>query len=83
MTPEGLAIICKEGKIYLKLTDEKGIEIVSDLDINITSGTRVNIQGGKEVKIIAKNEVMVGTASSYMDIRNEGITVSSDNIILN
>lgn len=83
MTPEGLAIICKEGKIYLKLTNEKGIEIVSDLDINITSGTRVNIQGGKEVKIIAKNEVMVGTASSYMDIRNEGITVSSDNIILN
>lgn len=83
MTPEGLAIICKEGKLYLKLNDEKGIEIVSDLDINITSGTKVNIQGGEEVKIIAKNEVLVGTASSYMDIRNEGITVSSDTIILN
>lgn len=83
MTPEGLAITCKEGTLYLKLSDKHGIEIVSDMDINITSGTRVNIQGGKEVKIIAKNEVMVGTASSYMDIRNEGITVSSKNIILN
>ena len=83
MTPDGLAIICKEGKLYLKLSDEKGIEIVSDMDINITSGTKVSIQGGKEVEIIAKNEVLVGTASSYMDIRNEGITVSSDNVILN
>lgn len=83
MTQEGLAIICKEGKLYLNLSDSSGIEIISDLDINITSGTRVNIQGGDSVKIIAKNEVMVGTASSYMDIRNEGITVSSKNIILN
>lgn len=83
MTQEGLAIICKEGKLYLNLSDSSGIEIVSDLDINITSGTRVKIQGGDAVKIIAKNEVLVGTASSYMDIRNEGITVSSSNIILN
>lgn len=83
MTPDGLAIICKEGKLYLNLSDEKGIEIVSDMDINITSGTKVSIQGGEAVEIIAKNEVLVGTASSYMDIRNEGITVSSENIILN
>lgn len=83
MTQDGIAIISKEGKLYLKLNDKKGIEIISDLDINITSGTRVTIQGGDAVEIIAKNEVMVGTASSYMDIRNEGITVSSKNIILN
>lgn len=38
MTEDGLAITCKEGKLYLKLSDEKGIEIISDMDINITSG---------------------------------------------
>lgn len=83
MTEEGLVITCKEGKIYLKLSDEKGIEIVSNLDINITSGTKVNIQGGEEVKIIAQNEVLVGTATAYMDIRKEGISISADNIIIN
>lgn len=83
MTEEGMVIICKEGKLYIKLSDEKGIEIISDLDINITSGTKVNIQGGEEVKIIAKNEVLVGTATSYLDIRNEGITASAENIIIN
>jgi len=83
MTEEGMAIICKEGKLYINLSDAKGIEIISDMNINITSGTAVNINGGNEVKIIAKNEVLVGTATSYMDIRNEGITVSSNNIILN
>lgn len=82
MTEEGLVIICKEGKLYLKLSEEKGIEIISDMDVNITSGTKVNIQGGEEVKIIAKNEVLVGTASSYLDIRNEGIVASADNIII-
>lgn len=82
MTEEGMVIICKEGKLYLKLTEEKGIEIISDLDVNITSGTKVTIQGGEEVKIIAKNEVLVGTATSYLDIRNEGIVASADNIII-
>lgn len=83
MTEDGLAITCKEGKLYLKLSDEKGIEIISDMDINITSGTKVTIQGGDEVKIIAENEVMVGTAKAYLDIRKEGITASAENIILN
>lgn len=83
MTEEGLVITCREGKLYLKLSDEKGIEIISDMDINITSGTKVNIQGGEEVKIIAENEVMVGTATAYLDIRKEGITASAENIILN
>lgn len=83
MMPEGLAIICKEGKMYLKLSEASGIEIISDMNINITSGTKVSIQGGDLVEIIAEKEVLVGTPSSYMDIRNEGITVSSENIILN
>ncbi|MGN0305037.1 MAG: contractile injection system protein, VgrG/Pvc8 family, partial [Lachnospiraceae bacterium] len=83
MTEDGLVITCREGKLYLKLSDEKGIEIISDMDINITSGTKVNIQGGDEVRIIAENEVLVGTATAYLDIRKEGITASAENIILN
>lgn len=83
MTEEGLVITGKEGKLYIKLSDAKGIEIISDMDINITSATKVNIQGGEEVKIIAENEVLVGTATSYLDIRKEGITASAENIILN
>ena len=83
MTEEGLVITGKEGKLYIKLSDAKGIEIISDMDINITSAAKVNIQGGEEVKIIAENEVLVGTATSYLDIRKEGITASAENIILN
>lgn len=82
MTEEGLIIICKDGKIFINLTDEKGIEIISDMDINITSGTKVNIQAGEEVKVVAKNEIIVGTASSYLDIRNEGIIASAEKIIV-
>ena len=73
---------CKDGKIFINLTDEKGIEIISDMDINITSGTKVNVQAGEEVKVVAKNEIIVGTASSYLDIRNEGIIASAKKIIV-
>lgn len=82
MTEEGLIIICKAGKLFINLTDAKGIEIVSDMDINITSGTKVNIQAGEEVKIVAKNEIMVGTPSAFLDIRKEGIVASAENIII-
>ena len=44
---EGLVITCKEGKLYIKLSDAMGNEIISDMDINITSATKVNIQGGE------------------------------------
>ena len=82
MTEVGLIIICKDGKIFINLTDEKGIEIISDMDINITSGTKVKVQAGEEVKVVAKNEIIVGTSSSYLDIRNEGIIASAKKIIV-
>ena len=42
----------------------------------------MNIQAGEEVKVVAKNEIIVGTASSYLDIRNEGIIASAEKIIV-
>lgn len=82
MTKEGLIIICKEGKLFINLTDEKGIEIISDLDINITSGTKVNIQAGNEIKILAKNQVIVGTNQSYLDLRNDGVILTGEKILI-
>ena len=82
MTKEGLIIICKEGKLFINLTDEKGIEIISDLDINITSATKVNIQASDEIKIVAKNQVIVGTNQSYLDLRNDGVILTGEKILI-
>lgn len=82
LTEKGLMIIGKEAKLFINLTDLTGIEIISDKNITITSACNVNIQAGDTVNILAENHILLGTQASYVDIRNEGITMSSENIIL-
>ena len=82
LTEDGLMIIGKEAKLFINLMDLTGIEIISDKNITITSACNVNIQAGDTVNVLAENHILLGTQASYVDIRNEGITMSSENIIL-
>lgn len=75
-------IIGKEAKLFINLMDATGIEIISDKNITITSACNVNIQAGDTVNILAENHILLGTQDSYVDIRNEGITMASPNVIL-
>lgn len=82
MTKDGLIITCKEQKIYIRLSDEHGIEIISDQNINVTSGANVSISAGDAIKILAEKEVVLGTAESHINIRKEGISATGENIII-
>lgn len=82
MTKDGLVITCKDQKIYIKLSDEEGISIISDQNINVTSGTNVNISAGDTIKILAEKEVVLGTAESHINLRKEGISATGANIVL-
>lgn len=82
MTKDGLIITCKDKKIYIKLSDKNGIEIISDQNINVTSGANINISAGNTVKVIAENEVIVGTAESHLNMRKEGISATATNIVI-
>ena len=82
MTADGLVITCKDQKIYIKLSDETGISIISDQNINVTSGSNVNIYAGDTIKILAENEVVVGTAESHINLRKEGISATGNNIVM-
>ena len=75
-------IIGREGKLFIGLTDEKGIEIISDKNITITSACNVEIQAGDTVNLVAENHILIGTQSAYMDIRKEGVTLTGENIVL-
>lgn len=82
MTEEGLMIIGKAGKIFINLLDESGIKIISEKNISITSSNNVTIQAGGTVSVLAEEHILVGTQQSYVDIRNEGITLTSPTILL-
>ncbi|OYO99754.1 hypothetical protein CG709_11715 [Lachnotalea glycerini] len=76
-------IIGKSGKIYINLTDEKGIEIHSDKDINISSDANININSSSEVQIVAKNQIIIGTESAYLDLTQNSATLAASQVLIN
>lgn len=82
LTAEGLIITCKDQKIFIRLSDENGIEIVSDKNITVTSSANVNVSAGNTIRILAEKEVILGTAESYINIREEGISATGEQIVL-
>ncbi|RDY27782.1 phage baseplate assembly protein V [Lachnotalea glycerini] len=83
LTDEGMYIIGKSGKIYINLTDEKGIEIHSDKDINISSDANININSSSEVQIVAKNQIIIGTESAYLDLTQNSATLAASQVLIN
>lgn len=83
LTDDGLYIICEHEKIFINLENEKGITICADKDINVFSSTNVIIQAGNKVEVKADNEIQIGTAESYIDIRKENITLGAKEVIIN
>lgn len=83
LTEEGMYIIGKEGKIYINLTDEKGIEIHSDKDINISSDANININSSSEIHIVAKNQVVIGTEGAYLDLSENSAVLAASQVYIN
>ena len=83
LTDEGLYVIGKAGKIYINLTDEKGVEIYSDKEINVMSDTKVSICADNEVHIVAKNEIIIGTEEAYIDLDKNTATLAASEVLIN
>lgn len=83
LTDDGMYIIGKSGKIYINLTDEKGIEIYSDKEINIMSDTRVSISAASEVDIVASNEIIIGTEEAYIDLNKSSAVLAASEVLIN
>lgn len=83
LADEGMYIIGKSGKIYINLTDEKGVEIYSDKEINVMSDTKVNICAANEVHIVAKNEIIIGTEEAYIDIDKDSAVMAARKVLVN
>jgi hypothetical protein len=83
LTDEGMYIIGKSGKVYINLTDEKGIEIHSDKDITVTSDANIKINSSSEVQIIAKNQIIIGTEDAYLDLTENSATLAASQVLIN
>ena len=82
MTDEGMYIICNHQKIFIDLTPEHGIKIVSDKDINIVSTANIAVSANKDIQILAKKQVYIGTPESFITITPEQISLAAKDVII-
>lgn len=83
LTDDGLYIIGKSGKIFINLTDDKGVEIHSDKDINITSDAKISISAANEIHMVAANEIIIGTEEAYLDLTKNTATLAAGEVLIN
>lgn len=83
LTDEGLYIIGKEGKIFINLADEKGIEIVSDTNVMVSSDISVILQAGNNINVVAENEIVLGTEQAFINMRKGSVTLYGTEVLVN
>lgn len=83
LTDEGMYIIGKSGKIYINLTDEKGVEIHSDKNITISSDAKISISAADELHIVAANEIVIGTEEAYLSLTQNTATLAASEVLIN
>lgn len=83
LTDEGMYIIGKSGKIYINLTDEKGVEIHSDKNISISSDAKIEISSANEIHVVATNQITIGTEEAYLDLIKGTATLAGDEVLIN
>lgn len=80
LTDEGIYIICEEGKIYINLTQDDGIEIQGDKGVSIVSSTYVDVRAANSIELAAENQIVVGTPNSYLVITKDGATLTAPTV---
>lgn len=83
LTDEGMYIIGKSGRIYINLTDERGIDIYSDKDINVTANGNISITAANTLQMVAKNEILIGTEEAYLDMTKGTTTLAASQVLIN
>ncbi len=83
LTDEGMYIIGNEGKLFINLTDDEGIQLYSSEKITISSDGSVELKAAKALKIIAEKEMVIGTDKAYINLKSGSASVVADNVKLN
>lgn len=83
LTDEGIYIIANEGKLFINLTDDEGIQLYSSEKITISSGGSVELKSAKSLKMIAEKEIVVGTDKAYLNLKGSSATISAGKVEIN
>lgn len=84
MTKEGIYITTNtnDNKIFINLTDDEGITIMSNKNINICAKNNLSLISNNSISINAEKDILISTAESYIDIKPQGIELGAENVVI-
>ena len=83
LTPEGIKLSCGDANVFISLDDKAGITMHSDNNINIISPKTIKIASDSNVEIEGKDEILLHTGESFIDILPNGISFGGEQMLIN
>ncbi|WP_229533342.1 DUF2345 domain-containing protein [Pelosinus baikalensis] len=82
MTDGGLYIICQHQKIFIDLTQDDGIKIVSAQNITVESEANVTVQAKKDIQVLAKEQILLKSGESFINMLPDQITLAAKDVVI-
>ena len=82
MTDSGLYIICQHQKIFIDLTQDDGIKIVSSENIVVESEANVTVQAKRDIQVLAKEQILLQSGESFINMLPNQITLAAKDVII-
>lgn len=84
MTPDGIYITGKKGKMYINLSEKDGIEISCDKNINIVSKENITIASQKKIDIAAEKINIIGGSDTGSKIEiDDNVQINGKQVKVN
>lgn len=82
LTEKGIEIICDHQKIFVDLSMEKGISLVSSKDIKVSADGNISLDAKGSVQIASGKEIEMKVGSSHVKVASDQITLGSGKVVV-
>lgn len=82
LTDDGISMICNHQNIFIDLSQDNGIGIVSSQPVHISSDKCVQIEAEEKVQITADKQILLQCGNSHVKLTEKQITFGGESVIV-
>ena len=82
LTDDGISMICNHQNIFIDLSQDNGVSIISSQPVHISSDKCVNIEAAESVHITAGKQILLQSGTSHVKLTEKQITFGGESVIV-
>ena len=82
LTYDGISMICNHQNIFIDLSQDNGVSIISSQPVHISSDKCVNIEAVESVHITAGKQILLQSGTSHVKLTEKQITFGGESVIV-